>query len=278
MNPLVTVALLAGSAAVAKKVLSKPRRKTSRPPKGPDPVKLGLCGAKWYHGFAIQHPKMYPAGYEGPWAHAATDTYAVFDGYGNLRFNDEMVTDFAYEDGAIDVNLYVIDNYPELVEGKPHWKFVYPHWTWWQLGAEAPKGKLLRVWGNGFLPPEVEQEFCTNVATNKIWANPDCTMIVEGAFFEPLTLGLPLTAIEADTLAGTLAADPENSVYGYIDYLMDTRGLQDTWEIVDAIARNVGLECVNAPPGSLAHAWQQSLASRIAEYVEDNGGIPFSPG
>ena len=139
-------------------------------------------------------------------------------------------------------------------------------------------------------------EPCQDPQSNKVmlgWKpdEPDSPYIVEGNKFEPLSLGsFDYSAIEADTLKETLAI-PGNSVYGYIDYLMDVGGMDDAKEIATQIAKeamaDTDLHIWYKGPGAFGEAdsfvffveeWRDSLAARISSYVAEAGGIPFEPG
>jgi hypothetical protein len=150
--------------------------------------------------------------------------------------------------------------------------------------------RTLRVWRtNDKLPIHIPPKLCNNPDYNRVyWEDPvngtitrSSGGIIEGPKFEPLSLGsFDVSAIEAPSLKATLDI-PGNSVYGYIDYLMNVGGWNDT----QAIAEQITIEVYEMNVGPVDQAvegtfmfferWGANLAARISPYVVEHGGIPF---
>jgi hypothetical protein len=137
----------------------------------------------------------------------------------------------------------------------------------------GPSGRGPSVFGFSQIPTGWNPE------GNGIYISPNCDLVLEGKFFEPVSKGLPITGIEGETLVDTLAADPENSVYGYIDYLIITGGFREPTEIAEQVMREANALCADVPfwqrPPALAQ-WFDSFVARISPWVEETAfGIGF---
>lgn len=142
-----------------------------------------------------------------------------------------------------------------------------------------------RTYGNGAVDPSVAMDIMDGRGANMLYVSPDCQTIIEGPYFEPISSGLDLNAESFDNLNDTLSRSvygDRNSVYGYIDYLM-SKGENHPLDIAETILReafnrNSPLKYPCGPGVGVGTEFIQSFASRIAQYVEENGGIIWSPG
>ncbi len=230
-------------------------------------VPYGFNGAYWYRGYAIQTKGGY---------------YRVHNTMGTV------LTEATPKKGTLEDAKKFID----AVQDKHFGGATYPFHTLDPLGDNY----FPRVWGEGKLTPEIDKEFfddyvlgaapffpgepglyVKDLAPNKVAAGPNCGAVIEGRFFEPASLNLPIDAIEPPvldpSLQQTLDIDPQNSVYGFIDYLINVEGINDAWEITEKIMAQVG-----CPGEVLESAWGTSLALRISPWVESAGGISFDVG
>ena len=246
-------------------------------------VPYGFNGAYWYRGYAIQMKGGY---------------YRVHNILGM------MMT------GALPVK-GTLEDAKKFIDVMQDKNFGGRAYIFYSLGA-PDQYNFPRVWGEGKLTPEIDKEFfgdyvyqgeehlsdrvvgrpvragqtfswqypglyVKDLAPNKVAAGPNCGAIIEGRFFEPASLNLPIDAIEPPlldpSLQQTLDIDPQNSVYGFIDYLMAEEGLDNAWDITEKIMAQVG-----CPGEVLESAWATSLADRISPWVEAAGGIPFNVG
>jgi hypothetical protein len=126
----------------------------------------------------------------------------------------------------------------------------------------APSGG--RTFGTGTPPAG------WNAQGNGFFISPDCDFILEGKLFEPGANASYVSAISQPTLSETLAESPDNSVYGYIDYLVDFEGYQGAEEIALQVMREGNSLCADVPidqwPPALA-AWFDSFVDRIEPWV-----------
>lgn len=261
MHPLALLALLGGGLYVAPKVLGKKKpaaKSSSKRRPLVDPLKqFALCGASWDAGFA-------------------GIPYQASNGLWYCRFMTGNGSVWAKTEGKV----FGASSKDDAESAG--WPWLFSEIARSGIGSgipDSPSSPWLRVYGGGRMPAEVDTSFCTNIATNRIWVNPKCHLIVEGAGFEPGSLDqFGISAVEAPSLAETMAI-PGNSVYGYVDYLLK-HGSQSAIAIATTILHELG--CSETHPGShlenpVATWWRDDFARRISSYVEDAGGIPFAP-
>lgn len=245
---VVTVGAIALPEILAGKPIIPKKPKLAEPPEG-------LCGAYWYRGFAVLPYEVQ----KGKWGWISRG--------GN---GTEALTYRTTENSAAKA----IENARDELD------VFLPEGALWQTGLYAPKNadKTLRVWGTGKLPANVDEYFCQDPNTNWIWVSKDCKMVVEGPYFEPITLDLDLDEEVASTLQKTLSISPTNSVYGYIDYLLSNNTL-DSLEVTERVAKQMGcpINWTKDEPNDGIDRWMWDFLERINEYVAENGGIYFDP-
>jgi hypothetical protein len=119
---------------------------------------------------------------------------------------------------------------------------------------------------------------------NSFWVDPECRFVLEGDAFETMSKGQPVSAVAEPTLAETLAAPGSggpkyNSVYGFIDYLIDYEGFDTPEEITLRVLQEGNALCADIPPAQRSQGlafWFNSFRDRITPYVYDTlGGINF---
>lgn len=116
--------------------------------------------------------------------------------------------------------------------------------------------------------------------SNKIWISPGCDVVLEGELFEPGG-SFAIAELEAPTLAQALElrtapdlATPDNSVYGFLAYLID-QGIATT---PSALASRVLAEaspgCAGDPStwSPVITAWHADFSQRIASWVSETVG------
>lgn len=116
--------------------------------------------------------------------------------------------------------------------------------------------------------------------SNRIWISPACDVVLEGELFEPGE-SFSIVELEAPTLAQALELKsapnlprPDNSVYGYLVYLIDN-GIATT---PDALASRVLAQASPAcsgPPSTwspVITAWHADFSKRIASWVAETVG------
>lgn len=144
-------------------------------------------------------------------------------------------------------------------------------------GGSKPKPKKgpggSTVWGT---PPGNTLPEGFDPGGNGLYIDPECDFVIEGNLFWPT--GSQATCIEAESLEQTLAADPENNVCGFLDYLLGTEGLQQPEDIAWRILEEASPWCASADPsmwGLGLQAWYESFVERVVAYVDEYGGIDF---
>lgn len=119
---------------------------------------------------------------------------------------------------------------------------------------------------------------------NSFWVDPECRFVLEGDWFETRSKGWPISAVSEPTLAETLAAPASggpqwNSVYGFVDYLIDYEGYETPDAIALRVLQDANPLCADIPPAQRSQGlafWFKSFRDRIAPYVYDSiGGINF---
>lgn len=229
-----------------------------RPILGPQPRQPpdSLCGAYWYRGFAIQPYEVTPKAYG--W---------IVRGGNGATVAPHNTTE-ATAKKALGAAIHRVD------------AMLPDPYAMWQASVYEVKNanKTIRVWGDGVLPDDVDDFFCAHQKPNWIWLAPDCSKVVEGPYFEPLSLGLQLDAQVASTHGKTLDLSPTNSVYGYVDYLLEHQTL-DALEVAERVAKQLGCPVTWAQddPGQGIKRWIFDFAGRINTYVAESGGIYFDP-
>lgn len=148
----------------------------------------------------------------------------------------------------------------------------------------------IRVWKSSDHPIDIPPTICNNPDYNRVFfkrpdgnaiKGPRSGGIIEGPKFEPLSLReFDYMAAEAPSLKEVLAI-PGNSVYGYVDYLMEVGGITDATEITDTIMRETMVMTVGSTEDedegvlTLFQRWAADLGERLSPYIIENGGIPF---
>lgn len=98
-----------------------------------------------------------------------------------------------------------------------------------------------------------------------------CNAVAEGRHFFPHDWAdVDTWAIEAPTLAATLAVQPDNTVMGFIDYLTESEGIDDPAVVAARILEEASPECAAIPQskwGPAMRAWYASLSRRVTAYV-----------
>jgi hypothetical protein len=250
--PALLVAVGVGAATTAATLSFAP--KLLGPAEGPT-LGPGTCGAYWYRGYAIMPYEV--GGRRWGWT--------VRGG------NGEDVVSHSVAAGSRDA---------AIAAAKEALAKKVPADDLWHTGLYRPKNaeRALRVWGEGFMPEDVSAYFCRKPSSNWIWVSSDCSMVIEGPYFEPLSLELDLDAELATSVKAASKVSPTNSVYGYIDWLLEQKKT-DTVSIVNAIASE--LRCApnweKDEPNEGSDRWFWDLVDRINVYVEEAGGIPFDP-
>jgi hypothetical protein len=145
-----------------------------------------------------------------------------------------------------------------------------------QPGAPDPDRRYR--WGDGLFPEDWDFD------SNGFWISPDCDYVLEGWYFETYSWQKTISAIEASTLYGTLQEAPDNSVYGYLAYLINEEGVDTPPQLAIRVMQEASPMCVEVfadqdledwPPG-LAE-WFESFVERITPWVVEETGIPFEP-
>jgi hypothetical protein len=122
---------------------------------------------------------------------------------------------------------------------------------------------------------------------NSLWVSPDCETVMEGRLFEAYSTGAVLRAdgtigqgktvssIPEPTLVDTLAAAPDNGVYGFAAYLIEHEGFTDPEEIALRVLIEANALCADIPPEQWPQGledWFFSLVERIEPWVADETG------
>lgn len=126
---------------------------------------------------------------------------------------------------------------------------------------------------------------------NSFWVDPDCRFVLEGDAFEPLSKGREtrsnpdgsVNAASEPTLAETLSyrdgVIAVNSVYGFVDYLIDYEGMDNPDEIALRVLQEGNALCADIPAAQRSEGirfWLADFSDRISQWVyESVGGIPF---
>lgn len=129
-------------------------------------------------------------------------------------------------------------------------------------------GKVWRLPGSGGGALPSVEEF--DYAGNGLFIDPDCQYAIEGNRFWP-SAEFGLNAIEAPSLAQTLSI-PDNSVVGFIDYLINVEGFQQPYDVAGRILAEAAPMCASLPDdqwGDGLFAWYGSLVERITRYMEE---------
>ena len=131
------------------------------------------------------------------------------------------------------------------------------------------KGKVWSSSGSVVFP----QGF--DFAGNGLYIDPTCDFVIEGNLFWPTSS--QLDCVEAASLQGVLSI-PGNSVCGFLDYLIDTEGLQQPGEIAFRILQEASPQCASVGSdmwGPGLSAWYENFLDRVIDYTEsflDFGG------
>lgn len=130
--------------------------------------------------------------------------------------------------------------------------------------------------GGGGTPPGIPEDF--DFGGNGLWISTDCEWVVEGNRFWQEG---QVNAEERPTLDATLAID-DNSVLGFVDYLINDQGYQQPEEIAWKILVEASPLCADLDPeqwGEGLAQWFQNFVARLTPYVEEAlGGIgSFDP-
>ncbi len=107
--------------------------------------------------------------------------------------------------------------------------------------------------------------------SNKLWISNDCTVVAEGRHFFPGDWATTNTrAEEASTLSATLDLGPDNTVMGFIDYLVDQEGIEDPLVVAARILEEASPQCASVTDdtwGEAMRAWYDSLVRRVTAYM-----------
>ena len=153
----------------------------------------------------------------------------------------------------------------------PGWKPGKPGGPGWN----PPDPKRKYKWGTGAVPDDFGWE------TNEFWISPDCDTVVEGWLFETNSWQEwgEVSALEAPTLRETLAIAPDNSVYGFIDYIMTYESFGSPEEVALRIMQETNALCADIPVHNWSlevSEWFNDFVERIRPWVEENiGAIEF---
>lgn len=135
-------------------------------------------------------------------------------------------------------------------------------------------------YGSGDIPLDFDWE------GNQLFIGTDCDVVAEAKQFMPSPEG-GVNACEYDNLAATLE-DPDNqcppqgtnTVYGYIDFMIDQLGMDDPIAIATQILVEAAPFCADLPeqlwPEPLVD-WWNGFVERVVDYHEEATGIPFEP-
>jgi hypothetical protein len=112
---------------------------------------------------------------------------------------------------------------------------------------------------------------------NGLWIDPECGFVIEGDKFWPRVDQFHIVQISAPTLAATLALREDNTVLGFIDYLVDEEGVTDPIAIVWRVLDEAAPMCGQVDPsqwGEALRIWFNDFLERVTAYVTQ-GEIEF---
>ena len=109
---------------------------------------------------------------------------------------------------------------------------------------------------------------------NGLYIDPNCEFVIEGNLFWPT--GFSAGAEEAPTLTATLNIAPDNSVLGFLDYLIDSQGIRDPYQIGQIVLEEMAPMCAAAPDSTWSPgfaSWYQSFVERVSDYIDNQFGF-----
>ena len=137
------------------------------------------------------------------------------------------------------------------------------------------------VWRIDADVPNLPAPAAFDYAGNGLYIDPDCQFVIEGDLFWPDPRAFVVVSEQAPTLEETLNLRDDNTVIGYVDYLVDELGITDPVEIVWRIVAEASPLCADANPetdwGEAMRIWFNDFLARITHYL-DEGTIPFGGG
>ena len=141
------------------------------------------------------------------------------------------------------------------------------------------KGKVyVKGGGKGTLPTKLPEGF--DFGGNGLYVSVDCDYVIEGNLFWPTG---SLSAVEAPTLEAVLAVSRDNTVVGYLDYLIDTLGYRQPEQVAWKILEEASPMCASVDPaqwGEGLQAWYETFVARVSDYMEEAtllAGDDFDP-
>lgn len=109
-------------------------------------------------------------------------------------------------------------------------------------------------------------------AGNGIWIDGECQFVIEGDLFWPDDPRF-VVAEEAPSVSETLNLRRDNTIVGFIDYLMNEEGEDDPIEIVWRILTEVSPMCADVDPdtqwGESMRIWFNDFLDRVTAHVEE---------
>lgn len=115
---------------------------------------------------------------------------------------------------------------------------------------------------------------------NQLWVSPNCDAVAEGGGFAPADK--TIAALEATTLAASMQlksapdlAHPDNSVYGFLTYLIEQEGITHAGTLATRVLDEAAPHCkpntllplLAYPP--VLQAWHADFTQRISQRVDE---------
>lgn len=146
-------------------------------------------------------------------------------------------------------------------------------------GTDVPKGPRKGPGGKGDVFGNLDKPpIQWDPSSNQVLIAGDCSVVLVGEMFWPDTKSI--VAMEAPSLKETLELSDDNSVVGFVDYLMNEEGLQQPEEIAARIMLEISAYCWDVPPSQWHPAYRmffEWLMDRLVPYVEEGTIGDFDP-
>jgi hypothetical protein len=130
-----------------------------------------------------------------------------------------------------------------------------------------------QVWSSDAQTSSLPSAGTFDYSGNGLWIDPECGFVIEGDLFWPKKGAKSYAAIEAPTLDATLAARRDNTVLGFVDYLVDTLGYAHPENVVWEIVKQAAPMCEQVDPaqwGEAMRIWFNDFLRRVTTYMNED--------